>query len=316
MAALEQPKALMIFLNNRELLEELSDAERGRLLLALLDYQERGTLPDFDGELWIVFKVLRRDVDQSVARWEAECAKRSAAGKKSAAVRAAKKFAKNVSCNNDLFADDPSEEDTLELEQPEAALNETEQFSAELSGVERLEAAFNGAEHSSTAFNGTERSSTALNSVEQASTVSTHTHSQSHSHTQSQSHTQSHSQSHTQSLSCPLSESRPRTNPDSYEASSDSPALGRGRERDFDRFWKAYPRKVGKQAARKAFERVNQPVERLLAALERQRADPQWRRENGRFIPHPVTWLNQGRWEDEGSAPMSQDCRLYGIECL
>lgn len=302
MAALEQPKALMIFLNNRELLEELSDAERGRLLLALLDYQERGTLPEFEGELRIVFKILRRDVDQSIARWEAECAKRSAAGKKSAAVRAAKKFAKNVSCNNDLFADDPSEEDTLELEQPEAALNETEQFSAELSGVERLEAAFNGAE----------QSSTALNSLEQASTVSTNT----HTHSQSHSHTQSHSQSHTQSLSCLLSESRPRTNPDLYEASSDSPALGRGRADDFKRFWQAYPRKVGKQAARKAFDRVDVPVEQLLAALERQRADPQWRRENGRFIPHPVTWLNQGRWEDEGSAPTPQDCRLYGIECL
>ncbi|MBR7010022.1 MAG: hypothetical protein IKI02_03805 [Oscillospiraceae bacterium] len=302
MAALEQPKALMIFLNNRELLEELSDAERGRLLLALLDYQERGTLPEFEGELRIVFKILRRDVDQSIARWEAECAKRSAAGKKSAAVRAAKKFAKNVSCNNDLFADDPSEEDTQELEQPETALNETEQFSAELSGVERLEAAFNGAE----------RSSTALNSVEQASTVSTNT----HTHSQSHSHTQSHSQSHTQALSCPSTQARTQTNPDSYEASSDSPALGRGRAEDFERFWQVYPRKVGKQAARKAFDRVGVPVERLLAALERQRADPQWRRENGRYIPHPVTWLNQGRWEDEGSAPTPQDCRLYGIECL
>ena len=84
---------------------------------------------------------------------------------------------------------------------------------------------------------------------------------------------------------------------------------------DFDRFWQAYPRKVGKQAARKAFERVVVPVERLLSALEAQRGDPQWQRENGRYIPHPVTWLNQGRWEDEASAA-PQDCAAYGVECL
>jgi hypothetical protein len=25
----------------------------------------------------------------------------------------------------------------------------------------------------------------------------------------------------------------------------------------------------------------------------------QWQRENGRFIPNPATWINQGRWDDE-----------------
>jgi hypothetical protein len=28
-------------------------------------------------------------------------------------------------------------------------------------------------------------------------------------------------------------------------------------------------------------------------------ASEQWRRDDGRFIPHPATWLNQRRWEDE-----------------
>lgn len=96
-------------------------------------------------------------------------------------------------------------------------------------------------------------------------------------------------------------------------------ASGGGLEGDFARFWQAYPRKVGKQAARRAFARVGVPVERLLSALERQRGDPQWRRENGRYIPHPVTWLTQGRWEDEaisGSPGFSGDCGMYGVECL
>ncbi len=67
----------------------------------------------------------------------------------------------------------------------------------------------------------------------------------------------------------------------------------------FDLFWQAYPKKVGKEAARKAFDRVKVPVETLLAAIERQKGGRQWQEDGGRFIPNPATWLNQGRWEDE-----------------
>lgn len=71
----------------------------------------------------------------------------------------------------------------------------------------------------------------------------------------------------------------------------------------FDVFWKAYPRKVGKGDARKAFAKVKVPVETLLSAIEQQTRSEQWTTENGRFIPNPATWLNQGRWEDELPAP-------------
>ena len=74
----------------------------------------------------------------------------------------------------------------------------------------------------------------------------------------------------------------------------------------FDVFWKAYPRKIGKGDARKAFAKVKVPVETLLSAIEQQTRSEQWTRENGRFIPNPATWLNQGRWEDELAAPESK----------
>lgn len=67
----------------------------------------------------------------------------------------------------------------------------------------------------------------------------------------------------------------------------------------FETFWKAYPRKVGKDAARRAFAKVKVPVETLVAAVEAQKASSQWTKDNGQFIPNPATWLNQGRWEDE-----------------
>lgn len=73
---------------------------------------------------------------------------------------------------------------------------------------------------------------------------------------------------------------------------------------DFDTFWDAYPRKIGKDAAKKAWAKKHPPLGDVLSALERQCQSEQWTRDGGQFIPHPTTWLNQGRWQDEGdSAP-------------
>lgn len=72
---------------------------------------------------------------------------------------------------------------------------------------------------------------------------------------------------------------------------------------DFLRFWDAYPRKEGKGAALKAWEKIRPGDEllgKILAALESRRWPPRWLEDEGRFIPHPSTWLNQRRWEDEG----------------
>lgn len=67
----------------------------------------------------------------------------------------------------------------------------------------------------------------------------------------------------------------------------------------FDEFWSAYPKKVGKESAKKAFQKVKEPLETLLSAIERQKCSDQWSKDNGQYIPNPATWLNQGRWEDE-----------------
>lgn len=72
--------------------------------------------------------------------------------------------------------------------------------------------------------------------------------------------------------------------------------------RGFEKFWSAYPRKVGKDDARRWWLKRKPDDDLLadmLAAIEDQRASPQWQRDGGQFIPHPATWLNQGRWQDE-----------------
>ena len=67
---------------------------------------------------------------------------------------------------------------------------------------------------------------------------------------------------------------------------------------NFEKFWEAYPKKVGKKEASRAFKKVKEPLNVLLDAIEEQKLSEQWSKENGRFIPNPATWLNQGRWED------------------
>lgn len=74
------------------------------------------------------------------------------------------------------------------------------------------------------------------------------------------------------------------------------------KQQKFDEFWKVYPRKVGKLAAKKAWGRIKPApglYDKILLAVEQQKKNLQWQRDNGQYIPHPSTWLNQGRWDDE-----------------
>jgi predicted phage replisome organizer len=70
----------------------------------------------------------------------------------------------------------------------------------------------------------------------------------------------------------------------------------------FDTFWNAYPKKIGKDKCRRWFDShkvESELLEQMLTSLDTQKRSDQWTREDGRFIPHPYTWLNQGRWQDE-----------------
>lgn len=74
---------------------------------------------------------------------------------------------------------------------------------------------------------------------------------------------------------------------------------------EFEQFWKTYPKKVGKEKAFPVFEEVlsRATVEQLIQAVEKQKLSAEWTKENGTFIPHPVTWLRRGGWEDELTYP-------------
>lgn len=91
----------------------------------------------------------------------------------------------------------------------------------------------------------------------------------------------------------------------------------------FDAFWNAYPRKMGKPAALKAWKSVdgNRCAKTIAAGLARWVDYWTWRNEP-EYVPHPATWLNQRRWEDDtpprtrrnGSAKASTMDKLREVE--
>ena len=73
-------------------------------------------------------------------------------------------------------------------------------------------------------------------------------------------------------------------------------------ERRFAEFWQAYPKKVGKASCLKSWLKLKPTAElfdHIMDALAKQKGSEQWQREAGRYIPNPLTWINQGRWDDE-----------------
>lgn len=125
--------------------------------------------------------------------------------------------------------------------------------------------------------------------------------SQSKSKSKSKSKSQSKSESNISTLLLnsdlsPSGESAPESMPESKEVKRNL-----NQER-FDEFWSLYPRKVGKQAALKAWRKIRPDADlhaKIVAAVNSQKTTEQWTIENGRFVPNPTTWLNQGRWDDE-----------------
>lgn len=86
------------------------------------------------------------------------------------------------------------------------------------------------------------------------------------------------------------------------ELKGSEPNLSGGEDPRFEIFWSAYPKKVGKDAARNAFKRravSDDLLAQMLGAISVQSQSRDWTKDGGQFIPHPATWLNGARWQDE-----------------
>jgi DNA-binding MarR family transcriptional regulator len=117
--------------------------------------------------------------------------------------------------------------------------------------------------------------------------------------------------------------SAPRTRTMEQEPSEQSPySPPRDTSGFFEKFWEAYPKKIGKKAAlsswkRQALDKIGDQV--LASVHDHQNYCEQWK--DG-YVCNPATYLNQGRWEDEfekskppracdhkGAVPVAEDMR-------
>lgn len=88
------------------------------------------------------------------------------------------------------------------------------------------------------------------------------------------------------------------------ESESDKSICAKSRKTShrFEEFWGVYPRTENKKRALDAWKRhkLDAIADTIIAAVEDRVAnDPKWERGESDFIPHPTTYLNGERWNDE-----------------
>jgi hypothetical protein len=70
---------------------------------------------------------------------------------------------------------------------------------------------------------------------------------------------------------------------------------------EFETFWTAYPRKIGKQAAFREWKRCKVDLSTALKAIDQQRKAGMFKEQQ--FIIYPERWIKNGRWEEIETAP-------------
>ena len=80
--AREEKKGFIFYYDYQQHLELLSDADRGKLLMALLEYGKNGTPPKLEGAALMAFSFIQAQKDRDTAKYEDTIKKRSEAGKK------------------------------------------------------------------------------------------------------------------------------------------------------------------------------------------------------------------------------------------
>lgn len=116
---------------------------------------------------------------------------------------------------------------------------------------------------------------------------------------------------HGENTDTPLGENAKQNNTNKNNTNITPCSPPKGDDFGFLEFWKAYPRHTARATAYKAWLRIKPKPElreKILASLEQHKQLEQWQRDNGQYIPHASTWLNQRRWEDElpGTTPEPQ----------
>lgn len=81
---IEGKKSFLFYHDYRKHLAMLTDEERGRLLMGLLNYADGDEVPRLDGPAAMAFSFISAQMDRDAEKYAEVCQKRSKAGKKGA----------------------------------------------------------------------------------------------------------------------------------------------------------------------------------------------------------------------------------------
>jgi len=85
------------------------------------------------------------------------------------------------------------------------------------------------------------------------------------------------------------------------ESSESLPAYDE-RERDWEKVWRAFPKRIDESRARREFFESDANPDEIIASLALWSVSDEWTRDGGRWIPHPAKWLERGGWAEDPPA--------------
>ena len=110
----------------------------------------------------------------------------------------------------------------------------------------------------------------------------------------------------------------PSPSPSPTKKTNTPPAGGAG---GFDEFWRVWPKSKRKEAKGKCLEAwkkagAERHLDAILAHVERLKRSTDWTKDNGQYIPAPLVYLNNRRWEgtEEDAGPVGRWWEACGFE--
>ena len=75
-------------------------------------------------------------------------------------------------------------------------------------------------------------------------------------------------------------------------------ALADERERDWEKVWSAFPKRIDEKKARAVYLESDVSPQRLIDSLADWSQTDEWTRDSGRWIPAPARWLERAGWTE------------------
>lgn len=268
MGKTQERPGFVLYLSNIDIMEEsLTGEEALGLLSAIKNYIRTGEMTELTGSARICFSFMKEQVEIQARKYGIMCEQNS----QNARARWAKVKDGPEAASQEKTAEDLPASDAEEIPGTGKDAKESARIFSDAKETDRIFTDANGSEKcqiNKTKENQTKENQTKLNQ--------------------------------TKPNGSGIAQNLPERTVRDQPSGGGERRLSGAEEAAFERFWALYPRKHNKPEAYRLFGAALKTVsaEKLLEAVEKQIRSRDWQKEDGRFIPHPVKWLQEHGWEN------------------